>query len=316
MRKVLLSGVLALGLAATAAPVLATAAATPAGAAAAPALPAAPGLYHVPIIGKVVLPGLGSLLGHSERHATNVQSANWSGYADNNDTYNSVAASWTEPAVNCPASGASGVVSGLLGDTGLSGVLGSAGLGGILGGGPASASAFWVGLDGYSSSSVEQIGTDSDCSGGSPSYYAWYEMYPNPSVGLPSGDVVHPGDSMTGWVASNPTGTDFYLAITDTSAGWSFGISQQGSGFSRSSAEVIAEAPSSCNLIFCSEVALADFGQDTFSGAHLYDSAGNQGSLASFNANQITMVENGRTLAVPSNLSPDGTSFSVSWQNS
>jgi hypothetical protein len=305
MRKVLVSGVLALGLAATAAPVLTTAAATPAAAAAAPALPAAPGLYHVPIIGKLVLPGLGSLLGHSERHATNVQSANWSGYADSSNTFNSVAASWTEPAVNCSV----GSTGGLLG------LLGGAGLGGLLGGGPSAASAFWVGLDGYNSSSVEQIGTDSDCSGANPTYYAWYEMYPNPSVALPSSDVVHPGDSMTGWVASNASGTGFYLAINDNSAGWSFSISQYAAGYPRSSAEVVAEAPSSCNLIFCSELSLADFGSTSFSAAHIYDGSGNQGSLASFDAQQITMTKNGRTLAVPSSLSPDGTSFSVTWQS-
>ena len=43
--------------------------------------------------------------------------------------------------------------------------------------------AFWVGLDGYTSKSVEQLGTDSDCTNvNSPSYYAWYEMYPAASV--------------------------------------------------------------------------------------------------------------------------------------
>src|SRR5438034_649359 len=34
-------------------------------------------------------------------------------------------------------------------------------------------SSFWVGIDGYSSSTVEQIGTDSDLSGSTPVYYAW-----------------------------------------------------------------------------------------------------------------------------------------------
>ena len=114
MRKVLLSGALALiGLAAPAASVLAPAAASPA-AAAAPSHAAAstaagkpvPGLYHVPIIGKVTLPGvLGSLLGSAQRnglrHATAVSSSNWAGYADTNDTFNSVSSSWTEPTVNC-----------------------------------------------------------------------------------------------------------------------------------------------------------------------------------------------------------------------
>jgi len=312
VRKVLVSAACALGLAATAAPVLASAAASPA-AAAAPATSAAtglptPGLYHVPIIGKVVLPGLGSLLGHSLRHATNVQSSNWSGYADTADTYNSVAASWTEPTVNCSSSASGG---GLLG-----GLLGGNGLGNLLGPG-GSASSFWVGLDGYASSSVEQLGTDSDCSGGTPVYYAWWEMFPNPSQVLSSSYPVHPGDQITAWVASNSAGTQFYLAEKDTTAGWSFSTTQTASnGFARSSAEVVAEAPSSCNLLFCSEVPLPNFGQVSFSNANLIDASGNNGSLSSFTANEITMASGGRTLAVPSNLSADGRSFSIAWQNS
>ncbi len=311
MRKVLLSGALVLiGLAAPAAPVLAPAAGSPAAAAAAPSRPAAPGdpatpgIYHVPIIGKVVLPGLGSLLG-GLRHATAVQSSNWGGYADINDTYGSVASSWTEPAVNCSGGGLS--LGGLLGGLG--------GLGGLLGG-PSAASAFWVGLDGYTSSSVEQIGTDSDCNSGTPSYDAWYEMYPNPSVTLPSQDAVSPGDHMTALVASDKTGNSFSLAIKDTTANWMFSTTQAGSGFARSSAEVIAEAPSSCNVLFCSEVPLADFGQVGYSGSTLVDAGGTTGSLSRFNANEITMVDNGTTLATPSALSSDGTSFSMTWNNS
>ena len=145
MRKVFLSGALALiGLAAPAA--------------SASAAPAKPGLYHVPIIGKVTLPGvvgsaLGSGSGDGLRHATAVSSSNWAGCADTDDTFNSVWSSWTEPTVNCSNSGAS--LSSLLGSSSLLG-------------GSGAASAFWVGLDGYNSTSVEQLGTDS---------YAWYEMY-------------------------------------------------------------------------------------------------------------------------------------------
>ncbi len=296
MRKVLVSGALMLvGLAAPAASVLAPAAAPAAAAAAAPSPPAAPGLYHVPIIGKVVLPGLGSILGAGLRHATAVQSANWGGYADTNDTFGTVASSWTEPTVKC--SGGGGLLGGLLG-------------------GPSQASAFWVGLDGYSSTSVEQLGTDSDCVSGKPSYYAWYEMYPKASVALSSPDVVHPGDHMTAMVVSNATGTSFTLMIKDATANWSFSTTQAGSGFARSSAEVIAEAPSSCNVLFCSELPLADFGQVNYSGSSLVDTAGRQGSLSAFNANEITMVKNGTTLATPSSLSPDGTSFSMTWDKS
>ena len=304
MRKVLLAGALALiGLAAPAVPVLTSTSSAAAATSHAAAVhgPTAPGLYHVPIIGKVVVPGLGSPLGkRGLRHATQVQSSNWSGYADTNDTYKSVASSWTEPKVNC----SSGSVSG-------GGLLGS------LGGGPTEASSFWVGLDGYSSSSVEQIGTDSDCNSGTPSYYAWYEMYPNPSVTLPSRYPVSPGDAMTGWIAANSSGTSFVLALRDTTKGWLFMTTQTGSGFARSSAEVITEAPSACTVLFCSEVGLANFGTVNFSKSDLIDNGGREGSLSAFNANEITMVsQTGTPMATPSNLSPDGSAFSVTWDHS
>ena len=312
MRKVFLCGALALiGLAAPAASVLTPAAASPAAAAraaatASPAGPAVPGLYHVPIIGKVTLPGaLGSLLGgrgsNGLRRATAVQSSNWAGYADSNDTFSSVTSSWTEPTVNCANSNS--LLNGILS---LSDLLG----------GPGAASAFWVGLDGYNSSSVEQLGTDSDCDSGTPSYYAWYEMYPNPSVTLPSQYPVQPGNRMTALVASNSAGTSFTLEIKDVTAGWTFSTTQTGSGFARSSAEVIAEAPSSCSILFCSEVPLADFGQVNYSGSAAINSAGTKGSLASFDANEITMADNGSTLATPSSLSSDGSAFGVTWNNS
>ncbi len=325
MREVLRSGALALvGLAAAAGPVMAAAAlSVPASAsAAAPshaatharpaAAPAAaghiiPGLYHVPIIGKQVLPGLGSLLG-GERHATAVSSSNWAGYADTNDTYASVSLSWIQPAVACAGSGGGGSLE--LGASGLTGLFSS------LLGGPSSAAAFWVGLDGYSSTSVEQIGTDSDCDAGTPSYHAWYEMYPNPSATLPTSDVVSPGDHLTALVASNAAGTSFLLMIKDSTAGWNFSTTQAGSGFARSSAEVIAEAPSECTVVFCNEVSLADFGQVGYSGSSLIDTAGTHGSLSAFNANEISMSDNGTTLATPSNLSSDGSSFTVTWNNS
>ena len=314
MRKVLLTGALTLiGLAAPAALVLAPAAASPAtpaavaapSSAAASAGTAVPGLYHVPIIGKVTLPGvLGSVLGGGRnglRHATAVSSSNWAGYADTNDTFNSVSSSWTEPTVNCANS-----------NSGLNGLLS---LPSLLGG-PGAASAFWVGLDGYNSTSVEQLGTDSDCDSGTPSYYAWYEMYPNPSVALPSQYPVKPGDQMTTLVAANSTGTSFVLSIKDATAGWMFSTTQTGSGFARSSAEVIAEAPSSCSIQGCNQVPLADFGQIDYSGSSVIDAAGTKGSPASFDATEITMSDNGTTLATPSSLSSDGSSFSVAWNAS
>ena len=128
-----------------------------AAAAAAPSHPAAPGLYHVPIIGKVVLPGSGlparrraaprhgravGQLGGLRRHQRHLQLGG--GVVDRAD------------ASNCANSG--GGLSGLLGGLRAERLLG----------GPSAASAFWVGLDGYTSTSVEQLGTDSDCNSGTP----------------------------------------------------------------------------------------------------------------------------------------------------
>src|SRR5579884_4318905 len=76
---------------------------------------------------------------------TDSTSTNWSGYAVTGNRFTSVSASWTEPAVTCSGT---------------------------------AYSSFWVGLDGDTSNTVEQTGTDADCSGSTPQYYAWYEMYP------------------------------------------------------------------------------------------------------------------------------------------
>src|SRR5947209_2194209 len=56
-------------------------------------------------------------------------------------------------------------------------------------------SSAWVGIDGFASRTVEQIGTDSDLSAGQPVYYAWYEMYPHPAVSLSL--KVQPGDTIS-----------------------------------------------------------------------------------------------------------------------
>ena len=79
------------------------------------------------------------------------ESTNWSGYAATGTNFTRVTGSWVIPASTC-ATGSS-----------------------------AEYAAFWIGIDGWTSDSVEQTGTDSDCSNGKPSYYAWYEFYPNPS---------------------------------------------------------------------------------------------------------------------------------------
>jgi hypothetical protein len=313
MRKALLTGMLAfMGAAATigalvaatgtAAPAVSSASASSASSARSSAADHfSSTLYHMPLQGlhllKVALP-------HGVRHTTDVQSDNWSGYADigtasgNPDVFETVAGSWTEPKVTCPANG------GLFG----------------IGGSKTAYSAFWVGLDGYSSSSVEQLGTDSDClSSGAPHYYAWYEMYPAGSVDLPSSDAVNPGDVMVAMVMSNAAGTSFDLSIKDVTHPWAspFSIPETASGLARSSAEFVAEAPSECNAVTCEELKLADFGSVTFTGANAADTSGVMGAVDAFENADMQMAENGTVKATPSKLTDSGgaSSFTVTWSH-
>ena len=142
-------------------------------------------------------------------------------------------------------------------------------------------------------------------------------MYPNPSVQLPSQYPVHPGDKMTALVSANSAGTSFTLMIKDAPAGWTFSTTQTGSGFARSLAEVIAQAPSSCSILSAARCRWPTSARSTTLGLVGGQRRRDQGiAVPSFNANEITMSSNGTTLATPSSLSSDGSSFSVAWNAS
>jgi len=202
-------------------------------------------------------------------------STNWSGYSVTgaNGSISEAEGSWTVPAVSC--------------STG------------------SQYSSFWVGIDGFTSSSVEQTGTDSDCSGGTPVYYAWYEFYPHPSY-LISRIAVHVGDAMTAKVTFS--GRTFTVTLTDHSTGSSFSTSSRVNA-ARSSAEWIAEAPSSSGGV----LSIANFGtvsfsgsQATMSGAHKTIGkflAPNTTAATSNVVQEITMVQSNGAGAQPSDLS-------------
>src|SRR5437588_9025918 len=135
-------------------------------------------------------------------------SSNWSGYSAINGRYTTVSASWKQPTASCTSQ--------------------------------TTYSSFWVGLDGNGSNTVEQTGTSADCSGGTPRYYAWYEMYPKFPVNLSL--AIHPGDSIGGSVTTDGEG-HFTLTITDRTTG-SFTTTQRLPRARLLSAEAIAEAPS------------------------------------------------------------------------
>jgi hypothetical protein len=181
-------------------------------------------------------------------------------------------------------------------------------------------SSFWVGIDGFiGSSTVEQIGTDSDIQRGRPVYYAWYEFYPLEAMIQISGFTIKPGDVILASVTYS-YGV-FTLLITDETTGASYSTTGTVSGATETSAEWIAEAPSSYSGV----LPLANFGTVKFGNdstgvrGTCYATIGRlTGSIGSFGSavQEITMVSRrGAVKALPSALSSDGTSFSVTWES-
>ena len=101
-----------------------------------------------------VLTVLAVLAVASAARADTVTSDNWSGYAVHGSgvTFRSVSGTWVQPESTCVS-------------------------------GTKTYSAFWVGIGGYSltSSGLEQVGTELDCSSdGTAVLSAWYELVPGP----------------------------------------------------------------------------------------------------------------------------------------
>jgi hypothetical protein len=233
---------------------------------------------HVRSRGHVLIPSTsGGLTAVSPNHTGGHKvilhdtSDNWAGYAATGGNYTSVSSNWVQPGVNC--------------------------------GGEDTYSSFWVGIDGDGTDSVEQTGTEADCSGGSPQYSAWYEMYP--AYPVTYNDNVSPGDSMSASVTTDGQG-DFTLTLTDNTEGWTETTNQYSSSAADGSAEVIAEAPYSNGVL-----PLSDFGTVDFTGSTV-----NGGALGDSSPDSIDLVsDSGVTEATTSGLDSSGEDFSVTWQS-
>jgi hypothetical protein len=209
---------------------------------------------------------------------TQVQSTNWSGYADTGGGYAAVTGKWTEPSASCTSQ--------------------------------TSLAAFWVGIDGFSSGSVEQDGTLIQCYLGTAYYYTWWEMYPSNAIQV-VGQTLRPGDKITASVVRS--GASYTLKVTDASrSGDSFSTTQSCSGCANSSAEWIAEAPSGASGVY----PLSDFHSWGLTSATV-KAGSRSGVISTFPDDEITMVDSSRnTEAKPGALNSGGNAFTVTWQRS
>jgi len=216
-----------------------------------------------------------------------VGSTNWSGYADTGSGFTSLSAKWTEPKVsNCSTSG------------------------------PLKAVVFWVGIDGFSSQSVEQGGTGALCGQGQALvYFTWWEVFPTNSIQV-VGASVKPGDKISASVVRK--GTSYTIKVTDsTTSGNSFtktaackGVT---GGCKNNSAEWIGERPSTSS----GPLPLAKFSTWTVTAATV-KAGSKSGTIKSFPDDQITMFnkKGGHVLAQPGPLNSAGNSFNDVWKAS
>jgi hypothetical protein len=215
---------------------------------------------------------------------SSVSSYNWAGYAESSGTgtVTQVTGSWTQPAVTC-------------------------------GKGTALA-AFWIGIDGYSSSTVEQDGTLAQCSSHTATYYSWWETYPHNAVQVWA--TIHAGNKFNSTVSYNSATGKFTMSLTDITTGKTWTKVSKNSGAKENSAECIAERPAGASNA-SGLYALAKFGTATFGscGATVSGTTGGIGSFSSVDAITMVNYSSGKRILADVSSLTSNSAFKVTWKN-
>jgi hypothetical protein len=175
-------------------------------------------------------------------------------------------------------------------------------------------SADWVGIDGFSNSTLVQDGTEADNVGGTAVYHAWTEILPASEVMI-SRLAIHPGDRIEGLVQEVATNR-WQMTVFDLTTGKSGGrtVSYTAAG---TSVEAIHERPA---LGGESLAALAKTGPVTFDPGSYSTAAPGSTSFAPMlsaapgaTLNEVFMVNNAgtRVIASPSAADSDSDGFNV-----
>jgi hypothetical protein len=254
-----------------------------------------------------VLPGTAAAASGDE------QSSNWAGYAIADAStiggapvtgsttalgFSSVTATWVQPRVTCAN-------------------------------GEPTYSAFWVGIGGFANDSdaLEQTGTQANCnSSGKATYSAWYELVPAPTVNVNL--KIRPRDVITASVNILPTGV--LVQIKNRTRKTSFTkLLPTPSSLDATSAEWIAEAPSTCDAMLtrCRALPLANFGTVPFTRiAAVANGHGGTITDPMWSSTAIDLVPDLTSArfgslgslgsAKPGSLDPTGRAFSVAYSGS
>lgn len=216
------------------------------------------------------------------------QSTNWSGYGTNvtetglTNSYKSIGGSWVVPAVSAETPG------------------------------QAEHTSTWIGIGGNTLNSAMvtgdptliQTGTEQEvAAGGATTYYAWYEILPEPETEITS-LTVHPGDLMQANIKQGLPEV-WTITITDATTGGSFTTSTPYPSL-MDTAEWIHEAPTLIG-VDAGVATLADSSPVRFSGSRVNGAAVNLHS-----ADQIQMTDaTGKVIAQPSAPDSTGSGFQV-----
>ncbi len=191
----------------------------------------------------------------------------WSGYVSAGGRFTDVSATFTVPSVSCPH--------------------------------PDMNASFWVGLDGYGNTTVEQVGVEALCRSGVARYSGWWQAYPAPPQPLDL--VVVPGHEMTARVSVGAPGVRFELLDLTSAVAFETTVSIVDAELR--SAEVVAEQSGA------SQGPLSDFGEVGFRHATV-----NGRPLHAAGARPLVMTDNRDMARVAvSPLNASGDAFGVRW---
>ncbi|GAC1502824.1 MAG: hypothetical protein NVS1B10_07710 [Candidatus Saccharimonadales bacterium] len=202
-------------------------------------------------------------------------STNWSGYMASNGSFTTISGSWIAPD-----------------PTGTPGI--------------ETADAAWIGIGGVSTSDLIQVGSQNTISAsGTKSTSGFFELLPAASQLIPNVQV-SPGDSLTASINQISTG-HWSIVFKNLTNGQNYSA-QVNYASSLSTAEWIEEDPSYSNNTL---VPFDNFGTINFSNG-LTTKDGSSLTISGSVGQKITMVNSsGKPIATPSDLSANGSGFSV-----
>ena len=219
------------------------------------------------VVASLTVVALASCAGAADDRASGQTDPQWSGYVSVGRRFTSVSARFTVPRHSCPE--------------------------------PNMNASFWVGLDGFDSATVEQIGVESLCRDGVARTSAWWQTYPAPSQPLDLG--VAPGDEISVRVAAGSTGVSFELRNITSSVVFRETVSVADAAFT--SAEVIAEQSGA------TQGPLSDFGEIVF-----HDATVDGEPLGRAEPLAVVMTNaSGSPRVTVSPLAAAGDAFAVKW---